>query len=365
VEGIGVLLDFHALPGGANPHEHSGTNSNRADLWDSPTNKKLALVCLEYMARQITQERLHGVIGLQVCNESESWAPDRGMYEFYDQSVSVIGAADPTLPIYISDAWNLERALDYATRKNVLQAVGQPPMVVDTHIYFCFSDIDKARSPQAIIQEASNKLSELDSRAGSVVDRGAAEVIVGEYSCVLDESTWNRRGSASREDLVKQFGQAQSRRYQTMAGGAFFWTYKMDWLPGGEWGFLAMTDQRAVIPPPHLSFSLQEAQQSADQAQSLKDGLLRNDLDAHVNYWRQFPSQDYQHERYEEGWKHGWADAEAFWRSNLGPQKIGLMDLWVLKRCREYSGGTKLKALWEWEQGFRKGVKNFQQSVNR
>lgn len=358
-----MLVDFHAVPGGANPQEHSGTNSKRCELWDHSRHQNSALNCLGYMAHQIFQERLEGVVGLQICNEAEGWAQDRGMYQFYDKAIEVIRAVDSSLPVYISDAWNLDGALGYAMQKNQQQALYVSPVVIDTHLYFCFGDADKAKSPQQIIQEIPNQLSTLDGKAGSVVDKGAAEVAIGEYSCVLDGSTWDKSNGADRGELVKQFGQAQSRRYQQKAGGTFFWTYKMDWLPGGEWGFIEMTEKGAITAPAYLSIPHQQAQQSSQHANSMKEDMLKGAYGAHVGYWDQWPSDAYQHERYADGWQLGWADADTFWTGELGPQRIGMIELWVLKRCREYARGQQTKALWEWEQGFRKGVKDFENAV--
>lgn len=167
---------------------------------------------------------LDGVVGIQLCNEAHWEAPN--MYAWYDRCIAAISAIDPSIPVYISDAWHLKKALDYVAKKNSVASM-TPPVVVDTHLYWAFTDADKAKTPQTIIGEASNKLSGLDGKEGSVVDRGAVQVVVGEYSCVLTEDSWAKRGGTKKAELVKQFGQAQSTRYQQRSGGSYFWTYKM------------------------------------------------------------------------------------------------------------------------------------------
>lgn len=52
-----------------------------------------------------------GVIGIQVVNEAVYDA--HHMYEFYDQAVGVIGGVDSSVPVYISDGWDLNRALGW------------------------------------------------------------------------------------------------------------------------------------------------------------------------------------------------------------------------------------------------------------
>jgi aryl-phospho-beta-D-glucosidase BglC (GH1 family) len=68
-KGVGVLVDLHALPGGANAAEHSGTNSRAIKFWDDTANLDLAVKCLVFIAKETKD--LPGVIGIQVVNEAE------------------------------------------------------------------------------------------------------------------------------------------------------------------------------------------------------------------------------------------------------------------------------------------------------
>lgn len=220
--GIGVLIDFHAVPGGANPNEHSGTNSGKAELWHHKSNLELATRCLCFIAHEV--RNMDGVIGIQLCNEADGDAP--GMYEWYGKVIAEIGSIDNTMPLYISDAWNLGQAAGYSNGRNSLRAGMTNPIVIDTHLYWAFSDDDKRKAPQQIIQEVPGKLSGLDGHDGNVVDHGAAQAVVGEYSCVLTEDSW-AKAAGEKDRLVVEFGQAQSHTYQHRAGGSFFWTYRM------------------------------------------------------------------------------------------------------------------------------------------
>ena len=221
--GIGVLLDLHALPGGANNGDHSGTNSGKAELWHNRSNLELATRCLLFMAKEASH--MDGVVGIQLCNEAE-WNA-KGMYEWYDSTIAQMAGVDYTMPLYISDAWNLDSAAKYSNGKNSLNAEKSNPIVIDTHLYWCFDDKDKQKSPHDICHEVPSKMNALDGHEGSVVDHGAAQVVIGEYSCVLAEDCWNKCGGDSKENLVKRFGQVQSQRHQNKSGGSFFWTYRM------------------------------------------------------------------------------------------------------------------------------------------
>ncbi|EOD51450.1 putative glucan -beta-glucosidase protein [Neofusicoccum parvum UCRNP2] len=81
--GIGILLDFHGLPGGANDCEHSGTNSGRADHWRSPRCRDQSTRCLAWIAEQVagaTEGLREAVVGLQLVNEAK-WEAE-GLYEW-------------------------------------------------------------------------------------------------------------------------------------------------------------------------------------------------------------------------------------------------------------------------------------------
>jgi hypothetical protein len=352
---IGILIDLHALPGGGNAQEHSGTNSGRAELWTNPSNRELGVRCCRFIAEDTKSGA--EIVGLQLVNEAE-WESER-MYEWYDECIAAVSNADPSIPIIISDGWNLSNAIDWSLQKNSIYSHPQCPVVIDTHYYWAFTEDDKAKSPQQIIQEAGTKLGQLDGKEGSVHDRGAVQVIVGEYSCVLAEDSWAKSNGVPKETLVKQFGQAQSRRYQQRAGGSFFWTWKMDWMPGGEWGFKAKSSEDSIVPPNYATMSADDRRTKIEKARHERNGRMQEAIQQHVSYWSSAdPNGHYEHEKYEHGWQLGYQDAFVFFegRGTRG-DKIGMLETWILRRIREsgYRGGFT----WLFEQGLRKGVLDF------
>ena len=175
---------------------------------------------------------MDGVVGLQLVNEAATNAP--GMYEWYDSVLNELGQIDPSLPVYISDRWNLGEAVGWINGKNTLQNQGNP-VIIDTHKYYTFAESDRQQPPQQLIDRVGTELEELSGRDGSVFDRRAAGLVIGEYSCVLDERTWSRVSADERPGLIAQFGQAQSRTWQERSGGSYFWTYKMVSLICPSW----------------------------------------------------------------------------------------------------------------------------------
>lgn len=368
--GVGVLLDFHAVPGGANGEAHSGTGSGRAELWGNRKNLELAKRCLVFIAKEVKD--MEGVIGIQVCNEAV-WEA-KGMWGWYDDVISAIAGIDESMPIYISDGWNLGKTLDWCNKRNVLHGkISRNPVVVDTHRYFTFSDADRNQSPQQIISRISGELHESEGKKGSISDRGEAQIVVGEWSCVLDGKTWGRVGPTEKDGLVRQFGQAQCKKWEEKSSGSYFWTYKMDWMDGGEWGFVEQTKKGNITPPEYLALPAQEIRGRIHSANERRERMGNDAQRAHEEYWnRTSPGKKFEHHLYSEGWKVGFHDAEKFFSMRAdgvlgekthsqGGDKIGCLEIWVKKRLLE--SGQRGEFVWEWDQGFRAGVGAFQECV--
>lgn len=357
--GIGTLLDLHALPGGANGDAHSGTSSGKADLWGNRANLDLAKQCLIYMVNEVANGRVQGCLGIQLCNEAIYGAS--GMYEWYTDVINSIAQVETSVPLYISDAWDLNTALGWSININKPTS-GNNPIVVDTHRYYTFSAADKARSPQQIISSIPNELNEIQSYSGSVIDKGAAEAFIGEWSCVLDGDTWAKAQGANRDDVVRQFGNIESQIWNQKSGGACFWTAKMDWMDGGEWGFFEMTKKGAAIPPQNLTLGADDVRGRIGRARDQRTDKRSQSSAQHSDYWdHQSPGQQFEHWRFENGWDVAFEDVLIFFGMRVdgglaggGGDKIGMLEIWIRKRLAESGQGGGF--VWEWEQGFRRGV---------
>ncbi|KAF4633903.1 hypothetical protein G7Y89_g4209 [Cudoniella acicularis] len=365
--GIGVLIDLHGLPGGANSEAHSGTCSGKTELWGKKNHLTLAKKVLHFIAQEV-RNGMDGVTGIQVVNEACYDA--KGMYDFYEQVIDIIGEVDESIPIYVSDGWDLGRALDWSTGRSPFKGGKKNPIVIDTHKYYTFSEKDRNQSPQEIIGRIGSELCELDGKDGSLSDRGEAEIIIGEWSCVLDGRTWGRVQPQEKDGLVRQFGQIQSQKWSQRTGGSFFWTYKMDWMDGGEWGFAEQIKKGNIFIPPFLLFSADDVGNRLQAAQDRREELFTTAQGSHEDYWnRTCPGKHFEHGLFGEGWKLGFSDATVFFGMRVnkrlgdrgagdGGDKIGCLEIWVKKRILE--SGQRGEFKWEWEQGFRAGVKAFE-----
>ncbi len=362
--GIGVLLDFHALPGGANEQDHGGTSSGKAGLWGNRGYLELAKRGVLFMAGEVKRGRVIGCLGIQICNEA-CWGAE-GMWEWYEDVMRAVGEVDVGLPLYVSDGWDLRRAMEQCGRIN-MKGMGCP-VGVAVPKYFCFTENDKKESPDQIIQRVEREMGDVLMGSGNVVEKGAVQVMVVEWSCAMSAETWGKVREEDRTGLVSNFGRAQSEQWRKRAGGAFFWTAKMDWMDGGEWGFFEMVKKKAILAPTNLMLGFDQVREKIERARLLRDGKRKFAVDNHVRYWDSAaPKGRFEHWRFEQGWDLGYADALVFYEMRLsgavegakwGADTIGVLELWILKRLRE--SGQRSGFVWEWEHGFRQGVSAFE-----
>ena len=270
------------------------------------------------------------------------------------------------------------------------------------HVYFCFEDDDKALSPKEIIDKIPTTVSALDNlKPGQIHETGACGVIVGEYSCALDPASWGKLDDDSHAAAKKDIGIKQTETFASKTGGSFFWTLKMDWMDGGDWGFVEKTKSGAITAPAWLGFSKEEIEgrtQNADsKAKALKEAAVKSAGGASqdsklappppktgqdakksphlapARHGKTKPGQKAaigagppSSDPFTRGWELGWNDARSFFRARNekdlpgeGADRIGSKDLWVLKRIGEIdiAGDDVVK----FEQGLWKGMEDFEE----
>ncbi|KAI0464712.1 hypothetical protein LJB42_002335 [Komagataella kurtzmanii] len=337
---IGVLLDLHALPSGANSSDHSGELLKRAGFWDSSSSILLATKVVEFIARDLS--KYENVVDLQIVNESDFDNHAKNQKRYYAAAINAVRKVDPTLPIVISDGWWPDQWVQWISEQES-KVNGPVGVVIDHHVYRCFSDDDRNKSPQQIIDNIDKDV--LTNLSGT------ADFIIGEYSCVLDGRTWEK-SKDDRNQVVAQYGKTQSRIFQERAkSGSYFWTYKFEYGDGGEWGFRPMLERGCIERPVKLKGDLTDDQMNAS--------LERRHSD-HVNYWsQQCPNESFEHQRFKDGFIRGWKDALSF--AEFNGSRLGRVDAWkktrVDQHIKERGGG---KYVWEYEQGLQQGVSEYE-----
>lgn len=339
---ISVLIDIHGLPGGANGADHSGEQpgGGKATFWDNEEYQLLMCDLFEFVAKDLSN--VENIAGIQIVNESEFANDPKKQARYYGAVISLIRSHDKDVPIIISDGWWPDQWVKWVQST---QGNGNIGVVVDAHCYRCFSDDDKKKAPPQIIADLDKDLLTNLTQDGKGVD-----FMVGEYSCVLDGDLWNRDGANDkRDDLVIEYGRKELDLFNQRATfGSYFWTFKFQSGNGGEWDFKTMVDKGAINPP-----------KSLDAGAGNLDEKLKGNLEAHANYWNQQNSHEkYEHYRYEDGFRTAWQDASEF--AKFDGSKIGRLESWKAARAAEHIlNKGELKHVWEWFQGFDKGLEEF------
>ncbi|EDO17591.1 hypothetical protein Kpol_1061p14 [Vanderwaltozyma polyspora DSM 70294] len=329
--GIGILVDVHGLPGGANSSDASGSINNPPTFFKNPTYiSKMVNQILPFIARDVCINNIN-VIGLQIVNEADTNNTPVNEHNYYLRSAKAIGAIDPQLPVVISDGWWPEQQGTWVQQNNLVSTV-----VVDAHIYRCFSSSDKSKTAQQIISSLNSTVN---------YPSKSADFLTGEFSCVLDEQTWNRT-SGNRADLIKQFGQTQVAIFsQVSSWGWFFWTLKFQIGNGGEWGFVPQVSKNNIPRRPQGS------------GITIDWGKVQRIYQDHINYWKGKGSY-FEHWRFADAIYKAASDVQTF--SQYGNSRIGRTLSWTKLRRGQYialKGDSSY--MWEWDQGYQKGLDEF------
>lgn len=358
---IGVLIDLHAVPGGANSADHSGISTAKGELWDSSKNQIRTFKILEKLAIDLKQ--YDNVVGLQVLNEApynDDWETQR---TFYLKALNKVREVNDEIPVIISDGWDANAWTEWAKSKEGQLALEQDKpstlgLILDEHVYRTFSDKDRSTHPAQIVSEIGNALPDTG---------GEVDIMVGEFSCVMDGNSWSlndRDPKGSREEIVHEFGNRECQHFNERACAYYFWTYKFKYGRGGEWDFREMQEKGCLDTGFKSMSQLYPSDRHADDNYYNEQyhQMLQQRLGAHMGYWNsQDPNRDWQHWRFEDGFKVGWLDSLAFDKFNHS--QIGRKAAWRKTREQQHvaeRGGQG--ELWVFGQGFNQGVEAFLQA---
>lgn len=275
-------------------------------------------------------------------NESVFEEHPKGQLKYYNKTLSAIREVNGDIPVVISDGWWSNQWIDILNQKSKGE-LGSLGVVIDSHVYRCFSDDDKAKNVDQILNDLPNSvLNGLSCEA---------DFIVGEFSCVLDKQTWDKSQNTDREEKVKEYGQLQYKVMNDRARtGCYFWTFKFEHGDGGEWGFRPMIEKGCI--PKRETSSIVPSQQTFDQ-------LFGQYFQNHQNYWTsQNQNEKYEFWRYQEGFITGWNDALNF--AKFDNSRIGRLTSWKYARMKEHvSARGSSKHIWQWCAGFDEALNAF------
>lgn len=330
--GIGVLIDIHGLPGGANGDGHSGFPNRGADFFrNSGYIERICNDIIPAIIEDICKPNKN-VIGLQVVNESVFDNNAHGQKNYYKRAIQTIASNQPGLPVIISDGWWPQQWSDWLKQEKLDLVT-----VVDTHVYRCFSDEDKKKSADQIINDLEGSTS---------FPKNDADFVVGEFSGVLDEETW-KKSPGDRNEYAKQFLNKELEVFsKSSSWGWFFWTLQFKYGDGGEWGLKPMYERGGI------------KKRSTQNNLNIDDNRVRQIIDEHINYWKDKGGDKFEHWRFEDGINSAISDIKEFAR--FDNSRLGRWHAWKAQRRNDYmkkKGDSEY--MWEWDQGYDRGIAEF------
>jgi glucan 1,3-beta-glucosidase len=219
--GLKLLLDLHGAPGSQNGWDHSG-RSGPINWHKDPKNIEETLRALESFAEAYGKHP--ALLGIELLNEPGRTVPLAVLQQFYlDAYGRLRRHLAANVAIVFHDAF---RPLAW---KNFMREPAFGNVIVDTHLYQCFTKQDKGRSAREQLQFAINRKGELDE-----MQREELPTIVGEWSLNWPWNSKSGLSSLQTSAAIRAYGDTQLLNYEG-TDGWFFWSYKLE--RADEWNF--------------------------------------------------------------------------------------------------------------------------------
>ncbi|GAC96698.1 glycoside hydrolase [Pseudozyma hubeiensis SY62] len=365
---VGVLIDLHGAPGGQGADGHCGVSHGKAALWNSSNDQQKTIQILKAMAAEYS--RFENVVGLELLNEPKNSGRLQG---FYDEAVAQIRSVSPeaaSLPLYLGDAWDTNHYTGYVGQR----AAGNNPLVVDYHLYRCFTAEDHKMRCEDHARKLHPGTSPLPtSREGcgdtagwlqSMSHRCGGSLIIGEWSAALNPSSLHHLGGEDQQRPAKaEYAHNQWKSYDKFCAGYFFWTLKKEGPPDSGWGFYSAVEQGVL--PQHLD-PHRGQRKSVQELEGARQGAQDGALDGHTGYWQKQSGGPYEHWRFAEGFNLAWNDSLGFMKADES-NEIGFIGQWAKARTAAHAQakGQGSNFIWEFEQGYQQGLMGFRAALYR
>lgn len=232
--GIGVLLDLHGAPGSQNGWDHSG-KAGELGWHKSKENIALTLDTIEQLSERYASRP--NLVGIELLNEPRWDVPLDILKSYYTDGYQRVRRhiKDARVAVVIHDGF---RPREWA---NFLTGPEYTNVILDTHLYQCYTDDDRKRDGAGQIAFASGaRRSQIDA-----MKTEQPQIIVGEWSTALDPKSYGAASPFERDMIKRGYGAAQVTSYEASKGW-FYWTYKME--NASDWSFRENVE-RGWLPP--------------------------------------------------------------------------------------------------------------------
>jgi glucan 1,3-beta-glucosidase len=220
--GLSVLLDLHGVPGSQNGWDHSGRQG--ALGWHtSKENIAHSLRVIEDLAARC--QAYDNLLGIELVNEPRQDVPLEILKSYYQEGYQRVRKhlSQDRAAVVIHDSFRPYQWDDFMPESDYNK------VILDTHLYQCFSDQDRQRDIHSQIEVAAGeRKQQLDKM------QLHHPCVVGEWSLGLPPKSLEGLDSLAREAAMRAFGAAQLISYESTRGW-YFWTYRTE--EGGGWSF--------------------------------------------------------------------------------------------------------------------------------
>ncbi|KAJ1961664.1 Glucan 1,3-beta-glucosidase 3 [Dipsacomyces acuminosporus] len=344
---VGVLIDIHAVPGGQNKDSHSGITGAPL-FYSNPACQDLAIECYKAFTELFAD--ITNIVGLQIINEP---IDDPGLWDFYTRALKEIRSRSASLPVYIGDAWNPDRYVEFA--KQSRDRLGF--IVLDMHKYWVF----RPEGQQHKVPELTRELWEDERpRLEKLWWEANGNIVVGEYSAVLASRSYEGEDPAK---CMGAFVRQQMEVFDRVSAGTFYWTWRLQhdsWF----WSFQYSLDQ-GIVPRSYFPFAW-----SPDRHADKRAEVIRM-VEEHRSEWREKRLQGHKHYvskwdgefgfgHYAAGFDMGLDSAIRFYTRFSAPSKVGFVKQLSVECSVRYAkdnGGDQWR--WEYEDAFREAQEEY------
>lgn len=224
--------DLHAAPGKQNRDSHSGTSAKDPQFFTKSNMKhttQTLITLLEQLTRfaQSHNPPLSNLVGIELINEPASDHNHSMLEGWYTETSVALRRIDPSIPIYIGDAWMTDHYASFIER----QSGRLPFLVLDHHLYRCFTESDANTTVEQHVTNLSEPNSDTAQMLGRVSQKLGAQsvggaLVIGEWSGALNPGSL--QGLENDIESRRNFVRAQLALFDVHCAGWYFWTYKKE-----------------------------------------------------------------------------------------------------------------------------------------
>jgi glucan 1,3-beta-glucosidase len=218
--GISVIVDLHGAPGSQNGWDHSGRAGEIK--WPVGTeNVEHTLRVIEGMAVHCKQ--YSNLLAIELLNEPRWDVPIDVLKNYYIEGYKRVRKSIPAeqAAVIIHDGFRL------GEWKQFMPEPEYRNVILDTHIYQCYTDDDRKRDMRQQLEVAAG------GHRKSLAE-ATLPVVVGEWSCALPPESTQGMSPFEARTAVRAYGATQLMAFEAVKGW-IFWTYKLESM--GGWNF--------------------------------------------------------------------------------------------------------------------------------